>query len=306
MDRCDGLATYGQFCAFPPARHELGERFGGVFGWAVAEGCLLPKDVHFASARRVGRVSAFLEKRGQVRLDLLGSGRELGDEFVGYGVDVERRIALGTAFAELPVHAETARQVVREEHIVDLRHGNRGAIQDATVERSPRPLRTLNPVGDNDMGVELRVAAAGVPVIERCGDQTAGVDLRDAVLAGPGERCVLLDERQDVLDGFVMRRDDLLLCPYVGGSPQRRDGFHGGEGEVEPGDRLPRLLAHLVPSDQRDRVRTFGLAERWGETTNSLPDPLLRSFENSIHAGQASSPSTDPPRVRTARPSVPR
>ena len=49
------------------------------------------------------------------------------------------------------------------------------------------PVRALDPVRDGDVGVQLRVALAGIPVVERGRDHPAGADPADAVGAGPGE-----------------------------------------------------------------------------------------------------------------------
>jgi hypothetical protein len=50
--------------------------------------------IHLAARRWVNLVSAFVEKCGEVGFDLLGSGGELVDQFVGYDdVGVELRVA---------------------------------------------------------------------------------------------------------------------------------------------------------------------------------------------------------------------
>src|SRR4051794_1556127 len=106
----------------PPLGHHRGERLSEMLRLATHQRGALAKDVHLAAARWMNRVPTLLEKHGEIGLDLLSSGREFGNEFVGYGVDLERRIALRTAFSQLPVHTETAGHIVREEDVVDLRH----------------------------------------------------------------------------------------------------------------------------------------------------------------------------------------
>ena len=87
---------------------------------AVHECGLLPKDVHLAAAGWMDVVAALVQKCGQVGLDLFCSGGELADQFIGYGVDLERWVSLVSSFSEFPVHAEPSAQVVGEEDVVDL------------------------------------------------------------------------------------------------------------------------------------------------------------------------------------------
>ena len=60
-----------------------------------------------------------------------------------------------------------------------------------------------------DMGVQVRVAGAGLAVVERRGDQTGRVDLGDAGVTGASERGMLLDPRERLADRLVMGVFDL-------------------------------------------------------------------------------------------------
>ncbi len=92
------------------------------------------------------------------------------------------------------------------------------------------------------MGVQIRIPGTAVPVGERHPDQALHIDLPDPVRPGPGEQGPVLDEPQRVRDRRVMGPFDRRREVWVGQGPQGRDRLHGGEGEVEPGDR-GRLLA---------------------------------------------------------------
>ncbi|GAB3932546.1 hypothetical protein GCM10029976_038660 [Kribbella albertanoniae] len=106
---------------------------------------------------------------------------------------------------------------------MDLGHRDGRLEQDAAIESSPCGVWPLDAVGDDDVGVELRVAGTGVPVVEGGGDDTAGVELGDPVMATSSERGVLLDKVDDVVDCFMMCGNDLLLHTDVRGHPQRRN-----------------------------------------------------------------------------------
>jgi hypothetical protein len=69
--------------------------------------------------------------------------------------------------------------------------------------------------------VELRIAAARVPVVESTGNQTTGVDLRNGLNADSGECRMPLDQVEDNVDGLVMGGDDLFLYADIGGRPER-------------------------------------------------------------------------------------
>ena len=147
-------------------------------------------------------------------------------------------------------------------------------MQSPAVERAPITVQALNAVGDHDVGMELGIAAAGVPVVEGRGDQTSYVELDNAVVTGSGERRVLLDQLEDIVDCVVVGGDDLLLSTDIGGRPERRNRLDGGEGEVESGDRLLRLLAHLALANLLDLDLPLGLAQAWVERADLVLNPF--------------------------------
>ena len=81
-----------------------------------------------------------------------------------------------------------------QQQVVGLGVGDGGLVQGGRVQGAPPPVRALDAVGDGDVGVQLRVALAGVPVVERGRDQAGGADPADAVMAEAGEHRLALDQ----------------------------------------------------------------------------------------------------------------
>lgn len=134
-------------------------------------------------------------------------------------------------------------------------------MQHPSVDGPPGTVCALDAVGDDNVGVELRIAGAGVPVIERGPDQSFGFDLRGALSSSAGQDRVLLDQTHDVVNCFVMGGDDLFLYAHITRCPQRRYGLAWGEGQVESSNRLLRLLPHHGRADLCDRC----MSRRGGE-----------------------------------------
>jgi hypothetical protein len=71
--------------------------------------------------------------------------------------------------------------------------------------------------------MQIRVPGSAVPVGERGRNQASNVDLTDALWPGPGEQCVLLNERQRVLHGGLVGAFDHQCHRRFGDRPQGRD-----------------------------------------------------------------------------------
>ena len=74
-------------------------------------------------------------------------------------------------------HPKERGEVMLERSVVGFRRRDLRGVQDATVDRQPPAAQGLHLVRDRDMGVQVRVAGAGVAVGERGGDQPGDVDL---------------------------------------------------------------------------------------------------------------------------------
>ena len=91
---------------------------------------------------------------------------------------VSEALDLGDALADfLPLHAEAMGQLITQVGLIDIAGGGRLVIDRRVVETGPATVRSLGRVGDQDVGVELRVAVA-----------------RGAVAVGGGEEALALDE----------------------------------------------------------------------------------------------------------------
>ncbi len=76
---------------------------------------------------------------------------------------------------------ETGPEVVLQGGVVGFRRRHGGLEQDPSVDGQPAPVKGLHLVGDRDMGVQIGVAGAAVPVGERGRHQAPHVDLADPV-----------------------------------------------------------------------------------------------------------------------------
>ena len=114
------------------------------------------------------------DQGAQRRRDVAGPGREHREELVVDAVDLERRRAPRAAVAPPERHRQPPRQLIGEQRVVGLRHGHRGGEQDLAVQGPPRPVGALDPVGEHDVGVQVRVPVPGVGVVERRRDHPTG------------------------------------------------------------------------------------------------------------------------------------
>ena len=177
-------------------------------------------------------------------------------------------------------HPQRVAQVPLERSVVGLRGRDLGLVEQPAVDRQPLPVEGLDLVRDRDVGVQIRVAGAGVAVGERRGQQAADVDLADPVGALAGEQRLGLDEVQRVLDRRLVGALDDRGGPGVGHCPQRGDALHRREGEVVSGHGVG--LGPGVLGDRGGELARVGrLAAVLGpeEVTPDLganPCPLLR------------------------------
>ena len=89
-------------------------------------------------------------------------------------------------------------QVVLEGGVVGLRRSHGGLEQHPPVDGQPSPVKGLHLVGDGDVGVQIGVTGAAVPVGERGRDQPGDIDLPHPLRPLPGEQRMLLDEAQSI------------------------------------------------------------------------------------------------------------
>ena len=226
---------------------------------AGGEGGLLPHLDDFAGGGlpAVGRG----ERLDEVVLGGLDRARALGEvlpQRLRDAVDLPLRLGRAAALLRRPAPAELGGQLVGEDPVVQLGHADRGPVERLGVEGAPRPVGDgLDAVEDDDVGVQLRVAGAGVPVVERGRDDAADVLLNHAALAHPGGEDLALAVGDDRLQRAAVGGVDPGAGGVVGERPRDRDGLRRGEGQVETGDGLRRLLR---PPEVVDGLRAAGPA----------------------------------------------
>ena len=155
--------------------------------------------------------------------------------------------------AHLPLHPQARGQRVHEVVVVGLAQGDLGGHERATgVQGAPAPVGALDPVGDHEVGVQVRVALAGVPVVERRRDDAARLCLDDSPGALAGTDGVGLHHVHDVIDRVVVSGLDLLAHAGIPQRPHHRHGLGWGEGEVEAVHRLGLVGARDLPLDLLD------------------------------------------------------
>jgi hypothetical protein len=111
-------------------------------------------------------------------------------------------------------------------------------------------------VGDEEVGVELRVGCSRSAVNEARGNEPVGVDLEDTVVAPTRERRVLVDERERRGDGSLVRGEHLIRGRLIGDCPQCRDALRWREREGEPGDGA--LVVGVEAATERRAVARIG------------------------------------------------
>ena len=162
-------------------------------------------------------------------------------------------------------------------------------VQDRSVDRQPLALFGLDLVGDRDVGVQIRVACAGVAMQERGGDQATGLDLPRAAGSLAAEDRMGLEEGQRVEYGGVVRHLDLPRDLGRCDRPQGRNRLRGAERQVESGDRA--LLERVPECGPADWVTA--VAE---EVLHLLDGDVVAVLE----AVESAEPGADPPAGRFA------
>ena len=174
----EDLAGLGQ-----PGVSLFGEAAGYVFGVASFQRCLLGQLQRLDGGERAAVDT--LEAGGEFAaagFDGGPAGRPAG---VQSGVDADDfsdrpqpQVRVGTFGEPDP---EACPEVVFQCGVVGFRRRHRGLKQDPSVDGQPASVEGLHFVGDRDMGVQVRVAGATVPVGERGRHQAPHLNLPDPV-----------------------------------------------------------------------------------------------------------------------------
>jgi hypothetical protein len=203
----------------------LGQGSGFVLGVAGLQRRPLRQVQRFDRGRRAAMI--FLELDGQLAAAGVDVGTAGRPTLVQPGVDADdlpdRPLALVGAGPFGEPHLQVVAEALFERGVVGLRGGNVGLEQHTAVDGQSAPVEGLDLVGHRHVGVQIRVAGAAVPVGERSGDKASDIDLADALRPGPGERSMLLNERQRIRDRGLMGLFDHSCHRRFGDRPQGRD-----------------------------------------------------------------------------------
>ena len=162
-----------------------------------------------------------------------------------------------------PTPAQLDGQEVGEDPVVQLRQADRRLEQRPRVEGAPPAVVDgLDPVQDDDVGVQLRVTGPRVPMLEHRRHDPTDV-LRDHP-AGPhpGGEDLPLGVPDDLLDGPLVGGPDPFPGRLVGQRPRHRHRLRRREGQVETGHRLRCRSDPTKPVDELGPRRRRGASER--------------------------------------------
>ena len=237
----------------------------------------------------VGGGRAGLAEPFEFVLDLVSTLGEQGEDPLG-----DAGHFAVPAGVEGPVDAQAGGELVTHGGVVDGTGGPAGAVDRLAVQRRPAAVGPASHVGDQHVGVELRVAGPAGAVPEPGGDEPAAGQAtgaepgRGAAVCGPVVRPATHEAGLSFqpADRFVDRRvegfDDLTTHQRVAQRVQHRHRLRRRERQVEPRHPpLPGLQAVTVrclagariqPSEDRPQVLTRHRA-RQPQGPDGVADP---------------------------------
>ena len=203
--------------------------------------------------------------RGQpveLGVDLAGALGEAADQLLGHALELP--VAVGVR--RRPLHPECPDELALVGGPVDGVRGQPMPVQVPAVQGRPASVRPLDAVGDDQMGVQQRVALSGRPVVEPDRQQPLSGHVLDTAMAAAGPQ-------------VLVQVADRLGQPGVMGGQHRPAGGRVAEA-VEDRDALGRPQHH-VEGRARRCGRGGGRAARqwWGRGPRTWPGtrpPMLR------------------------------
>src|SRR5215211_395759 len=98
----------------------------------------------------------------QLEVDLAGALGEPPHQLIGYALE----FAVAVALRCCPLHTQCPGELPLVAGPVDGVRSQAMPVQVPSVQGCPAAVRTLDPVGDDQMGVQQRIAFSGRPVVE--------------------------------------------------------------------------------------------------------------------------------------------
>jgi hypothetical protein len=199
--------------------------------------------------------------------------------------------------------AEPSGQGVLGPGVVPLGGGHRGGVQHPGVQGQP-PWPTVGMVvdcpdlvRDRQMGVQVVVAGAGLAVVERSGQEPAGLHLLLAAVTDPRERRLLLQPAQRVRHRLVVGVLHRLPGSCRPERPQQGRGLHRGEHQVVAGHSTT-FATSLLRLELRHRTTGDGRCPLSACNAATLPRPAAATACTAGTPGRASRRGPRPPRWR--------
>jgi hypothetical protein len=118
----------------------------------------------------------------QLGIDLASALGEPTDQRLGYPLELPVAVAVRSC----PLHAERPDELPLIGGPIDGVRGQPMPIQVPAVQGRPASVRPLDAVGDDQMGVQQRVALPGRPVVEPNGQQPLSGHMLDPAVAAAG------------------------------------------------------------------------------------------------------------------------
>jgi len=196
----------------------------------------------------------------------VGEARDLGDAFAG----------------RLPLDAHAAGQLMAKVGLVDVAGGFGVFVDRGVVKARPAAVWTEGRVGDQDMGMELRVAGAGRAMGVGGGKEAVAGDEFMTAFAPAGPAGLTLQVAERFGHGGAVGVGDLAGNRMAAERPGERDRLRSREGEVEAGNRLAvrcrlqpeRFAANRVVAGQhRDELVGVDLALQ-AEVGGGVAEPV--------------------------------
>ena len=127
-----------------------------------------------------------------------------------------RRVG-GGAFGELDTHQGL--HVVFQAGVVNLRDSDHRPVDRGPIESAPFAVVGADPVGDQYVGVQVRIPGPAVAVRELSGHDALHIDLAHTIATQPREHRVLFEPAECVAHRTLVRELDLLPDGPRGESP---------------------------------------------------------------------------------------
>ena len=188
-------------------------------------------------------------------LDLTATGRELGQQSLRDAHHLTNRQPVTARSSLHEPHPQTRTELILNSGVVRLRRRHRQRVQHPQIPGAPTTVGSLHLRGHRHVGVQVRVPRTRVRMVERGGHQPESVDLRDPRLPCPGQRRMLLDERQRLLPRPGVRSLDLAAHDFVTQGPQHRHRLDRSEHQINARHRPARRTRQL--RDKRLQLRVI-------------------------------------------------